>query len=399
MKNMYKNKAVLSSIRQGNHNFNILPGQKDILSAGATVCFIISLASAFYINDERCPIFFLDVEYLKYLIYGILLSSLYLYSIYGYKRRIEIKGIAVFIFCLLLLIVLSYMRNYLDMVDFLKLLLLVPFILLGKEADLRKYLKKTYFVFLIENSIFLSLVGGIVDSGTKESGVRFIFNSNDPNFSAIYFLFGFMICSKLKYKWFKYLFILLGLSTGSRNFILAILVFYIIRYIKGIKVFSFVLKKIKPLYVFLFMEMLVIFIGIWFIFSVDISAGRNSAGLNDGSNKARFTYNTLGLVFLVSGGRKSFIDGAGAGYWETGAVHPLMNRGIHNSFLGYFVSNGIIAGSITLFFLFFVVHSCFHRKDNYEYIYAFLTATLFLGSLASNVFLFCWCYILAVKEN
>jgi hypothetical protein len=369
--------------------------QKDILAVGTTICFIISLASAYYINGENFPIVFFDITYLKYLIYVILLSALFLYLFYCYKREVNLKGIILFIFCLLLLIGLSYERNYIDTSDYFKLVLVTPFLFLDKGINIKKYLKSFFFCLLLVNSIFLSLVGGIFDGDSD----RFIFNSNDPNFSAIYLLFEFMICDKLKYNWLKYLFILFGLSTGSRNFILAILVFYVIRRIKNIKIIFFLLKTIKPLYVFIVLEMLVIFFGIWFIFSVDISAGRgDSRNLADGSNRARFTYNTLGFLFLISGDKNSIVNGAGARYWETGSVDPLMNRGIHNSFLGLFVEKGIIAGSINILFLFFIVH-LYHRKENYEYIYAFLVASLFVGSLTANVFLFCWFYILAVKEN
>jgi hypothetical protein len=374
-------------------NINIMTRQRNILSVGTTVCFIISLASAYYINDVICPIIFYDFEYLKYLIYVILFFSLFLYIIYYYKETLGKNGIVLLLFCFLLLGGLSYERNYIDLVGFFKLFLLTPFLFLKNGKNTGKYLNKFVFVFLIFNSIFLSFIGGITDIDS----IRFIFNSNDPNFSAIYLLFGFMICDKLKYNWLKCSYMVLGLTTGSRNFILAILVFYIIRNIKNIKMISFLLKKIKPLYVFLIMEIVVIFLGMWFISSVDISTDEGTRALNDGSNRARFTYSTLGFLFLISGGKKAFVDGAGARYWETGTVDSLMVRGVHNSFLGLFVEKGIIMGSIILLFLFFIVHS-YYREENYEYIYAFLVASLFLGSLTANVFLFCWCYILAVRK-
>ena len=54
--------------------------------------------------------------------------------------------------------------------------------------------------------------------GVREDG-RLVYNSYDPNYSAIYVLFAFLMAQKMGEKTFSILFLILGILTFSRNFI------------------------------------------------------------------------------------------------------------------------------------------------------------------------------------
>jgi hypothetical protein len=234
--------------------------------------------------------------------------------------------------------------------------------------------------------------------GLKFQSSRFIFNSSDPNFSAIYLLLGFMICNKLGYK-IKYVFLLMGILTFSRNFLLGILVFYFIKHIKKLKLFSDLLMHLHPFFVLIVIQIVLLALNAWFLSSVEIKIGREStySSLNDTSNQLRFIANMDALNYLISGGKDAFINGAGDIYWDkTGSSSSVSARPMHNSFLGEYVRLGIIYGLINCIVLFSFVKQ-HYREENYEYVYTYLVVSLFLGSLFGNVFLYCWCYILIVK--
>jgi hypothetical protein len=283
----------------------------------------------------------------------------------------------------------------------MRVVILFPFIFGNKELDVKKYMKRRYFLLIIFNSLLSSFLQNVFfyEVATKRPTTRIIFNSNDPNFSAVYFFLCFLLTYKLEYNGLKYIFILLGLLTQSRNFVLGILVFYIIGYFERRPFFQKIFIKVKPIFVLILLQIAVLLFGTWFISSFERKTGRDTFSLNDQSNNSRFLYSTQGLVFLTSGKRMAVIDGAGEQYWQKGSGKGTIEvrSSLHNSFLALFVEKGIIFGIINCILLFTVINR-YAKIGNYKYIYSYIFISLFLGSLVAGYYVLCLCYILAVKN-
>jgi hypothetical protein len=363
--------------------------EKNILTLVLSELFLLSMVSNYYISNQKSTIFFLSNDVLQYLIYSVAFFSFFIYLM-NTGVYLKQKTLILFLIFFLLTIVLFLIRNDKKVSIFIRLIGLCPFLFIINHIRAEVFIKRYHFYLIIFFSIFYSVLGGSTFSG----GRRFIFNSNDPNFSSVYFLLGFMICNKLNYK-VKYVFILLGILTFSRNFLLGILVFYFIKYIKQYKYFSTILKRIHPFIFFIVMQVVVLAFGAWFLLNVEIKPGREEmySSLNDNSNQFRFLASSFALEYLLTGGRDAFINGTG-----DDIKGGLSGYVPHNSYLGLFVRMGILYGLINCIVLFAFIKQN-NRPENYEYIYSYLVTSIFLGALDGNIFLFCWCYILIVKSR
>ena len=381
---------------------NIEIKHHNVLIKTISLCFLISMLSFFGINDFKPMLPFLDIYYLRHFIFGMLLLGLVIYIIYTFNCSVYLNktGLVFFLVCTIALLLLFFFRDSINISDFLRFVVLFPFLFIQQGIDVKKKLKKIYVWLIICNSIFLSFTQGFIFNDYWNEAHRFIFNSNDPNFSAIYLLLGFMVCYKLGYKFPKYIFFLMGALTQSRNFILGIIVFYLIKYTENNPFVLMIFGRIKPIFMLIIMQVAIILFGYWYIVSVEPRYGRETLFLNDASNFARFTFSTQGFFFLASGSKMAIVDGAGERYWAReleGKKTVNIEGTVHNSFLDLFVSKGIIYGILNIIILFVIVDK-YRTSKNYKYIYTYLVMSLFLSGLTSGFFLLNWLYILAIKD-
>ena len=372
--------------------------QNNVLVGVLTLCFMLSMLSFQNTTGIMPTLFYFNIYYFRHLIQGLPFLALVIYMTCNRNSDIYInkKTFYIYILCIILLFFLTFFRTSINIFDIFRIVVLFPFLFI-KQGISFKYSIKYYIWLIIINSVFLSFTQGFFFFDTS----RFIFNSNDPNFSAVYSLLGFMICYKLNYKTQKNIFLLMGILTQSRNFFLGIIVFYLIKYMSNLSYFSMILKKIKPMFALVIMQIAIILFGFWYIVNVEPFVGRETLAVNDFSNYIRFTLSTQGVMFLITGSRMAVVDGAGERYWSkaVGGKGSLdMAGGVHNSFLDLLVTRGLIYGIINIIVIFAIVHRYYTTK-NYKYIYSYLTMSLFLGGLASGPFLLCWVYILTVKES
>jgi hypothetical protein len=284
----------------------------------------------------------------------------------------------------------------------MRVIIFFPFIFGPKEIDAKRYMKRSYFSLIIFISLLSSFLQGtfFYDIHKSRLTTRMIFNSNDPNYSALYFFLCFLLSYKLRYSGLKYIFLFLGLLTQSRNFILGIMVFYIIGYFESIPFFQKIFSKVKPIFVLVFFQIAVLLFGAWFINVAKSESDRDTFSLQDDSNIARFTFSAQSLLFLSSGTRMAVIDGAGEEYWQRGngkGTAKIIWGPAHNSFLGLFVEKGIIFSIINCILL-FVIMNQYTRVSNYKYIYSYLFMSLFLGGFTMGYNLLCFYYILSIKN-
>ena len=366
--------------------------KNNILKVGVTISLFLCMISNIIVGGESMGfLYFLDQENIRYLIYLITFLSLFFHVCLNRELIVNKCNILTFAIYILFLFVLIGVSNnqYID--GLFRLLILFPFLFVFPICDFE--IKKILSAFLYL-ALLISFCSSICN-GPFFKG-RFVTNSNDPNFSAIYALLGFMLSDKLKNKKTKFCYLLIGIATQSRNFILSIIVFYVIRKLRGSMIFDAFFYKFRPLYVFVLLQFFVVLLGWYMLLNMDFDSQNKLA---DGSNKLRFMYTAEGMVYLTSG-KDALLDGAGPGYWsiEKGGTGTAGTTGaLHNSFLSLMVEKGVFYALINLLVIFLIVDKNYIR-ENVEFIYSFLISTLFLGGVFSGVFLFFWCYILSVRK-
>lgn len=366
----------------------ILISKKNILKIGLSISFALCMISNYTVGGNTA--FLLEQENIRYLVYIISFISL-ISSICIGKLEITKSYVLKALVGLIGVFVLMFFYNH-GFDDLFRLLILFPFLFIKpiREIEIKKIF--SYFLYIsVLVSICLSLYNGIFFDGLIHKG-RLLTNSNDPNFSAIYAMLGGMMSDKLNNKTTKFCYWLIGLLTQSRNFLLFLISFYIIRWLKNRSAIS----KVHPLFGFILLQIGVILLGGYMLLKVNFD---NQNRLADGSNKLRFMYTAEGIAYLASG-KEALFNGAGPAYWsvERGGTGMAGTTGaLHNSYLSLMVEKGIIYAVINLCFLFLIVNKN-RVLENIEYIYSFLIPTLFLGGMFSGIFLYSWCYILSVRK-
>ena len=150
-----------------------------------------------------------------------------------------------FILLLLMIFILQIYRCRFDFDDIIKIVMLAPFLLLNRIETKSLPYKKSLGILLF----LLYVIYGLFMHNEK-LGLRLNYSSSDPNMSAIIVLIAFMFASKVNSKFLEVGFSVLGFLTQSRNFMLAIFVFYLVRFLKEVNCFMFCLGKLE---LFLFM--------------------------------------------------------------------------------------------------------------------------------------------------
>ncbi len=368
----------------------------DIFSGAALfVSFFICIISIFTMGYENTTVLaFLEQKNVRYVAFAIamlvLIADVYYRPVWAMSGPQYLLGSSL----ILLLTSVFVISDKHGISDILRLVILFPFMRVN-EVDGR-FLRIRFGQYLYLVPILMmcySVYFGVFHQG------RYIFSSNDPNFSAVYIMMGFMMADKLALRPLQVIFVVMGLMTGSRNFILFIFVFYFVRHTQGFLVLRVLYERINPLIVFLLMQLFVVLLGSYMLLCVNFNGGRSLAGLADGSNYLRFLYTDQGLDYLHNE-KEAIWEGAGAKYWsvEKGGTGAAGTKGsVHNSYLSLMVEKGIVYGVLNLFVIFMVVNRS--RQRGYEYIYPFLVVTLFLGGLFSGVYLFMWAFVLSVDKT
>ena len=366
----------------------LLP-KKLLLKLGLSISFVLCMISNYTVGENAN--FLLEQENIRYIVYFV--SFIFLLFFIYCNRELEISKSCFFktfsgIIGVLLLIL--FYNHGVD--DLFRLLVLFPFLFIKpiQETKIKKILSFSLYVGVLV-SLCLSVYNGIFFDGEVHKG-RLLTNSNDPNFSAVYAMLGFMASDKINNRKTKFCYLLIGIFTQSRNFILFLISFYVVRWLKCRSAIS----KINPLLSFVLLQIGVVLFGGYMLLRMSFD---NQNLLADGSNKLRFTYTAEGIVYLLSG-KEAIFNGAGAAYWSTakgGTGSAGTTGALHNSYLSLMVEKGIIYAIINLCFLFLIVDKNY-TLENVEYVYSFLIPTLFLGGMFSGIFLYSWCYILSIRK-
>ena len=229
---------------------------------------------------------------------------------------------------------------------------------------------------------------------------RLLINSQDPNFSGYKILMFFFISDKLDFKIGKIISFILMILIASRNLILAILVFYAIRYIKNRFYFIFSRLENFNIQIILF-SILIIILSLGFVFNASITKSKSSASritsVNDNSNLMRFSNNAL-LFKKLKEDKKILLWGFRENYKQYFVLKNPLHIFPHNSILSLLSKAGLIYFIVYIILLSLVINRVF-KKGNYEYIYSFLFFNTFLHNSLINISLLFFISILYIEKK
>jgi hypothetical protein len=271
--------------------------------------------------------------------------------------------------------------------------LITSFFLIIMYFISREKLKINYFfyAFLAFISIFITFV---YLEPYPASPDRYITNIPDPNFTGLTVLLLFFMFEKLKLYMISIPIVLLGvIYTDSRNFLLAIIVYYLIKLIKNFRVINFLLNKLNFQKLFLIFFLISVIVSLVFIWQYREGLNVEFFNLTDSSNKHRFMANifVLNEIFinhnLIISGEKNYMN-----YMLSGT-----NNIVHNSILELFPQYGVLYTIIYIFILSLVLNK-FYLYENYEYIVSYFVFATFLMACFTNHFMILFFFVLAMKN-
>ena len=358
-------------------------------------------------------------------------SSIYILSVFViyvyFKKYKEIKDKKFWIISLLIiffLLVVSLVSNY-GIIDSIKkfIFLLIVYldiclfnvndtITTNERKTINKFSKWFYRIVSIWFSIFIlyNLFKG------QYGEVFYIPGNNDKNFTAVSVLLFLCFCSKSKYNLGVLISIIIGIMLGSRLFILAIILFYVIKIILKYsdkldflkKIIDYVLNwRTKEIFfIIIFSSILMIAISYYMVFSVPLkSISQDRTSFNDRSNAIRVRANVYAIEticknpnFIFYGYDDNIKEVLGVEDIKTSTkyrnfrlVQP------HNFVLNLILRYGIIL-SIIYILIISKILSKLWNKENLPILITYIFMNMFMHSLLTRYYLIFFVYILNKKN-
>lgn len=330
---------------------------------------------------------FLFVENIKNIIYILLFIS---FSIYLSVEKIRKENIVLISIIFVLIYTFLYIESFFTQIElelYIKPILILPLFFYTFCND--KYKKEIFtilLIFLVFTFIYSEMQGFF-------HGNRLSSSSIDPNISGLYILFAFYLARKINSKILMFIFLILGILTLSRNFILAIICLYIFNYLKQIKS---IFKLLKINFVILLI-LLNIFLVSFSFFIKNIAYSESSSfnhsrltNLLDESNDIRFKINRDVIENLFTS-HENFLFGLGSDYPANEKYD--INYKAHSGLLDFLTMYGFIYTSLYLVLLFYIIRKTVNYK-NIEYVYSYSIFSLFLPGAFGGIYLLLFLFIL-----
>ena len=193
-------------------------------------------------------------------------------------------------------------------------------------------------------------------------------------------------------------FLILGILTLSRNFLLAIFILYLFSFIKRTSILN---KLLKVNFVTILILFNIIVLGISYGYKyIDFSEGSGQdtsrlTNVADESNAIRFQVNRNVIEELFSS-TQNFIFGLGSDY----PVNKDYSIGYksHNGFIDFLGMYGFVYTLLYLMLLYLIVNKD-KNFQNIEYVYSYAIFSLFLPGLLGGVYLILFLFILRFKSS
>lgn len=264
----------------------------------------------------------------------------------------------------------------------------------SKYFDISK--KEVWFIYTIS---FFSIIIQLLLFRSGGEVERTVMGIGDPNFSALIMLLFLFFCHKMNFKSGILLSLITILLLQSRIFLIAVLIFYLVRYSKKYlyKIFE---KTITFEVLFFVGNALVLILSFYWI--KNLTAGSKYIyGVGrllkyiDYANYGRFMANIVNLRFLCKE-PYYLLFGIPNLEWSLKNVFNLPVP--HNSLL-YCLEGGGIIFTIINFVLIYKLINRLTFYENYEYLASYFVFSYFLHGLFSGYFFVPYLVILMIKEN
>ncbi|WP_170000230.1 hypothetical protein [Campylobacter sp. RM9328] len=374
------------------NNSLFLYNKKDVAIKILLFLILLALISNTFVESS-----FLFVENIKNIIYILLLIS---FGVYLFAEKIKKEKVVLISIIFILIYTVLYIESFFTQIElklYIKPILIVPFLFFTFDSD--KYNKQIFtilLIFLVFTFIYFE-IQYINKMGFCFTN-RFSSNSIDPNITGLYILFAFYLSRKINSKILMSIFLILGILTLSRNFILAILCLYALNYLKQIKS---IYKLLKINFVTLLI-LLNIFLVSFSFFVKNINFTEVSSftysritELFDESNYIRFKINRDAMEKLFAS-NKNFLFGLGSDY-ASNEKYDIKYK-VHSGLLDFLTMYGFIYTLLFLLLLYYIAKNTL-TYENLEYIYSYAVFSLFLpGTLGGWIYLILFIFILKLQE-
>ena len=335
---------------------------------------------------------FLYIEKVKYVIYLLLFVSFILQANLIKITKKEILNISIIIIFTYLFLFIRISFRGIEVEMFIKVLLVLPlFFYNNLNLNYKRFIYIMLYVFL-----FFALLYANDRAAFEGYMFRLIYNSFDPNISSMYLLLGFFLARKINAKVLMIVFLIMGVATLSRNFLLAIIFLYLFTYIKKIQLFKTILK-INFISLLIILNIIIIGLSYGFQYiSYSEGSSRDTSrftNLADQSNADRFSANTDVINESFSSIDRD-IFGLGLDYYSNTAYNT--HRKAHNGTLDFFAMYGIVYTLLYFSLLYFIFNKV-KNYENIEYVFSYGVFSLFLTGLLGGVYLILFIFILKFK--
>lgn len=335
---------------------------------------------------------FLFVENIKNIIYILVFISC---AIYLSVEKIRKENIVLISIIFVLIYTFLYIESFFTQIElelYIKPILILPFFFYTFYND--KYKKEIFtilLIFLVFTFIYSQMQGFF-------RGNRLSSSSIDPNTSGLYILFAFYLARKINSKILMFIFLILGILTLSRNFILAIVCLYIFNYLKQIKS---ILKFLKINFVILLILLNIFLVSFSFFvkyleFSQETTWNNNRLFVVfDESNDIRFKINRDVIENLFTS-NENFLFGLGSDYPANEKYD--INYKAHSGLLDFLTMYGFIYTSLYLTLLYYIIKNTV-TYENIEYVYSYSIFSLFLPGAFGGIYLIILLFILNFQKK
>ncbi|CAH7043639.1 conserved membrane hypothetical protein [Vibrio chagasii] len=262
---------------------------------------------------------------------------------------------------------------------------------------------KNINVSLLKVLIGLAIISICYQLLTSESVGRRTLTYIDPNYSSMVIYFLGILCLKLKYRTFGYLILSLGLLTLSRNYMLALIVFFTVQYVcRRDIIHRFICSFFRPWVILLIVCILPVAINLWFLSVASMtdvvtnSADTKLSGsLIDSSNLHRSLANIRFVEDLGSNPMK-YIFGSDSGVY----IENIFMNTPHHAVFQMVLNYGYIF-TLAYLLLFFkrCYQSCRTSKFNTSFYSGLITYFMILGGGINGIFVYMIALVLVDFED
>lgn len=331
----------------------------------------------------------LFIENLKYFI--LLLPY---FIIFAFKLKLPVVKMNNYLWIAILIVVLEAFRISDDtLVKIIRLIALFPLLYIYNGIFIPKRNVKLALVMFLCLIVYYSYV----QNWFLGFSFRAVYNSSDPNVSSMYILFAFFLAQKMKLVKISILLVFIGALTISRNFIIAIFLFYLVSFFKD-KLWIFGGKTLTLFNMTVISSIAIVILSFTLFNTNNYSMGSGAdsqrlTNINDESNHSRFKVNREAINSLASS-PETFFYGLGLNY-HSNSQYKVAHK-VHNGFLDATATYGLLFSFFTLFLASMQIK---RNVENLPYLLSYGFFTSFLPGLMATIYLIVFVLILSVKES